>query len=249
MFETGFGFVLLKVAGLLGEGLGWLLLALAIIAWLARGWARYGTLVLLAGVYLLSIPWGGGQLCRPLEAPYPPPSAAAIAAFHPQAVVVLGGGAIASPLQGPTLPPVALSRVNVAWRLARDLQLPLLASGSAQPGQPSEAQLMIAQAQVWGGIPEGIVEATATTTRGNAAQVGRLLAKRGVERVLLVTSALHLRRALRDFGATRLQSLPVPADPRWQQAGDWLHRLLPTSSNLMDSADAIHEWCGYLAGR
>jgi len=247
--ETGLGFVFLKIAGLLGEWIGWLLLALAILTWKSRGRGRALAATLFVTTYLLAIPFGRNLLCEPLEAPFPPPDAAAIATFQPQAVVVLGGGVLNSPLQGAAIAPSALARLNVAWRMAHDLNLPLIASGGAIKTQRSEAEMMIEQAMNWGGIPKGIAESNSATTRSNATMVHGVLASLRVERVILVTSGIHLRRASRAFVQEGIEFLPVPADPRWFVANNWLTALRPLSGTLSDSADAIHEWVGHLAGR
>jgi len=66
---------------------------------------------------------------------------------------------------------------------------------------------------------------------------------------VLVTSALHLRRAAARFRAQGFEVTPVPADEiapdhPWQPED-----LVPRGARLTHVGQAVHEWVGLLLGR
>ncbi len=74
-----------------------------------------------------------------------------------------------------------------------------------------------------------VEEGKARTTSENAVELVKLLRARGVRRVLLVTSSLHMRRALASFRAEGLEAIPSPCDalvvsPKPREALDWVPR-------------------------
>ena len=73
-----------------------------------------------------------------------------------------------------------------------------------------------------------------------------MLRQRGVQRVPLVTSALHMQRARRHFQAQGLQVVPVATDHETSHTppqGFW-QRWLPNTGSLDGSARALKEWVG-----
>jgi uncharacterized SAM-binding protein YcdF (DUF218 family) len=77
----------------------------------------------------------------------------------------------------------------------------------------SEADEMAGLLVEWGVPREAILlEEKARTTSENAAESARLLRARGVKRVLLVTSSIHMRRALASFRAEGLEAIPSACD-------------------------------------
>jgi uncharacterized SAM-binding protein YcdF (DUF218 family) len=76
-----------------------------------------------------------------------------------------------------------------------------------------------------------------------------LLHQRGFKRILLVTSALHMERARREFEIQGLEVIPAVTD---REAGEpppipW--RYLPDAESLAASARALKEWVGQLVVR
>ena len=99
------------------------------------------------------------------------------------------------------------------------------------------------------GVPEAalLLDTRALTTHENAVNVRRILAERGMQRFLLVTSAMHMRRSEAAFRAVGLDPIPVATDfsvssnpvigPR---------RYLPSAQALAASTSVVHEYLGYL---
>jgi uncharacterized SAM-binding protein YcdF (DUF218 family) len=97
------------------------------------------------------------------------------------------------------------------------------------------------------GVPtERIAEPTRSrNTREEAVAAALLLPTLGVDRVVLVTSRVHMRRALGAFRAAGIDAIPAPArDRRTQPDGLW--RVLPTDAGLYETAVAAHEAAGLL---
>jgi uncharacterized SAM-binding protein YcdF (DUF218 family) len=92
-----------------------------------------------------------------------------------------------------------------------------------------------------------VTEAGSRNTRENAVESARVAAARGWRRLLLVTSAQHVPRALGCFRAVGLEPDVLPVD---REAGDakgasWL----PRAYALSRSSDVLRELAGRLVYR
>lgn len=196
-----------------------LLLGLVALVFARR---RQGGLAALCGLLALGIlvsasaPVVSDALVASLERDHPPADPAAAPAAG--AVVVLGGSLATGipPRRGPELVD-ASDRVLHASRLFRAGKAPLVvASGGRLPWSEaarSEAEEMADLLVEWGVPREAILlEPKARTTSENAVETAKLLRARGVKRVLLVTSSIHMRRALASFKAEGLEAVPSPCD-------------------------------------
>jgi uncharacterized SAM-binding protein YcdF (DUF218 family) len=176
-------------------------------------------------------------------------------AAAPQApvIVVLGGGLVNSndPSGNTELGPHS-ERLWAAAELYRAGKAPLILISGASPFDtihPPESDLAARILKAWG-IPDAAIltENQSLDTHQNAVFTQRFLAARGISRILLVTSALHMPRAAATFRHTGLTVVPVPAD--YQNGPDTsplILRLLPNAGALDSSGAAIKEWLG-LAG-
>ena len=88
-----------------------------------------------------------------------------------------------------------------------------------------------------------LIEGGSENTRQNATMSYEKLAPRGIRKILLVTSAMHMPRASAVFRKAGFEVIPAPADFRtgWQR--DVLG-LLPNGESLGHSQQAVHEWLG-----
>ena len=164
------------------------------------------------------------------------------------AIVVLGGAVAAA------LPPrltVDLSgasdRVLYAAQLYHAGKARLvIASGGAQREGPAEAYAMAALLTEWGVPQEAIMLETASrNTYENAVNSKRLLGAHGLHQVLLVTSALHMPRALALFRALGIEAAPAPTDFEVVESGDkTLLQWLPDAGALEGSTRALKEYFG-----
>lgn len=231
---------------------GSLLVALAIaVALLAFGRRRAGlamTSVVLAVFYALSTPYVASLLCRIVQTV---PPAADIERSRAQAIVVLGGGMWPhSPeYTGQSVDHITLQRLRYAAHLYRRVALPVLVTGGAlEPLETPVAQAMRAALEDDLAVPVRWVEDKSRNTLENAIFSARMLRAEGIGRIILVTHASHMPRALDVFTATGLEVVAAPtafAPPRQQG----VTAFLPHLTGLQNSYYAIYEMLGSLAYR
>jgi uncharacterized SAM-binding protein YcdF (DUF218 family) len=192
-----------------------------------------------------------GQWCmQQLEAPY---QADPYAQGPFDAVVVLGGGASSSPHDGYELGPAG-DRILLGARLYLRAQTPVLVTtGTPIAGFQEPLDSTLATSLMWQDlhIPAAHivrVENT-TTTREEATQVAALVRARGWQRVGLVTSAWHMRRAQRLFAAAGVSTVPLAADHRGTPTWNGLYSVIPTGTGAYHLQKAGWEWLGGVVGR
>lgn len=212
-------------------------------------WALGAVALLWLGAW--SLPVASHSLRAALEAAYPPVAVASVP--RAQAIVLLGGG-VRPPEQAGQLPELeaAADRVWHAARLFHAGVAPrVVASGgsNAAVSASSEAQAMQQLLRDLG-VPAGavVLEEYSRNTRQNAEFTAQLLLPQGVRRIALVTSALHMPRAVGLFQAQGFEVIPAATDHEARRrfaAVDWL----PSADALDGSARAMKEWVGRWTGR
>ena len=229
-------------------------LLLVVAGAILRSWRHWlGLAVVTAGglvLWIPSTPTFSDWLRGTLEARYPPMPVEQIPTAD--AVVILGGsvGAPRPPRVYPDLNEAA-DRVWHAARLYRAGKAPLLiASGGAQPWEDPryrEAQVMQTLLVDWGVPADSVLlESGSANTYQNATHTVALVATRGFDRVLLVTSALHMRRALATFRSAGVDAVPAATDYQVAEANRTVLDLTPNAGALAGSTAAIREYVGYL---
>lgn len=243
--------VVISLLSPVGSALLGLALAL-LLSWLGLGRAAR-RIAVAAGLWLLlwSLPIVSHGLRARLESSYP--EATASAAPLAQAIVVLGGG-VRPAEQLEKMPDLnsAADRMWLAARLYKAGKAPLmLVSGGSDPSvsATSEARAM-QDILVEMGVPEKamVLEEDSRNTRENATNCAKILREKGVNQVLLVTSALHMPRAKALFDKQGLEVVAVAADfeARHRFSGvDWL----PSADALDGSSRAIKELVARGTGR
>jgi uncharacterized SAM-binding protein YcdF (DUF218 family) len=259
------GFLLSKLLplGLYPLGLG-LLLLLAREALAGQRWARLLGWGGLGLIWLFAMPFTSRQLIWGLEERSTALEPASLPAAD--AVVVLGGGL------RPAQPPrrgvevgEAGDRLLTGVRLLRQGKAPtLVTSGgrvhfTAGKPPPPEAEWARDLAVELGIAPERILLAReARTTAEEARDLGSMARSRGWSRVLLVTSASHMPRALATFQRrSGLEVVAVPTDFQLPQRasygaptlGSALLSLTPDAEALYLSTVMLKEHLGLLVYR
>jgi len=170
-------------------------------------------------------------LVRPLQVPADPRPAAAMVVLT--AYVAPDG----------TLNESAMRRVHAAARLYHRKLSPLVIITGGDSDTPEARQLADFMAGFAGelGIPPTaiIVEKESENTHFSAVNVAALCRQRNIQHVLLVTDAVHMRRAAAAFRAQGLSVSPVPADP-------WSLRWETPDIQLKKFWAALHEYGGLL---
>jgi uncharacterized SAM-binding protein YcdF (DUF218 family) len=221
-----------------------------------------GGVLLFAGVlglWLSSTTGLGTLLNRALLAPQSALTSEDIAGLRRSqktVIVVLGGGRrwLAPEYGMATLKGRSIERLRYGIWLSRETGLPLAFSGGVGHGAvdgSSEAESAGRIAEREFGRPLRWLEGHSRDTHENAVKTLALLQPQGIEKVVLVTSADHMPRALLQFQAAAQSSgirvLPAPMDlqPKGHlRAADWL----PSPDGYELVWVALHEWLGRLAG-
>ncbi|BBC22558.1 hypothetical protein ABRG53_0301 [Pseudanabaena sp. ABRG5-3] len=173
-----------------------------------------------------------------------------------EAIVVLGGGT------RPRISPRPWYEVNEAgdrilygsW-LYKQGKAPLLvvtggrADWYSEGGNPeSEDMAAIAEAM---GVPASAIiqESQSFNTRDNAVNTKHILDQRGINKVLLVTSALHMPRSMEIFRKVGLEVIPAPTDflavnNENSKGFAIVLDLLPSAEALKNTTNAIKEYIG-----
>ena len=229
----------------------WLTIAGGVLAWLGR--RRLGVAVLSVAVFVLwvaSTPVFSGSIRAALERSYLPVSVSESPVAD--AIVVLGGA-----VSGPAYPRVDLELDDAADRVLHAARLYragkavfVIATGGNIPwlaGSGPEASAISKLLQEWG-VPEDaiILESDSATTRENAINTKRILEERELDMVLLVTSALHMPRALATFHAVGVNAAPSPTDYEVvEKQKTTVLDFLPDAEALEGTTKAMKEYLGY----
>jgi uncharacterized SAM-binding protein YcdF (DUF218 family) len=233
-------------------------LGIALIAMVAglvlsrRHWPAGASLGGIGVLFLwaCATPWMGGTLIRSLEAQFPPQPVDSVGPVD--AIVALGGGVgRATP---PRLHPDLYDAADRVWHAARlykaGVAPTLIVTGGAPPGVSGTAAPAMREVLNSFGVPPDsvLLESKSQTTHGNARYTARICAERGIDRIVLVTSAAHMQRALAAFrtAAPALDIRPVATDYQAVRDPFTLLSLVPSTDKLQLSTTAFHEYVGYL---
>ncbi len=242
-------------------GLACVLMVVALVLlWKRPRGAAVAILLALMVLLVGSNGWVSLQLVRSLEWQNIPPTELPQA----DAIVVLGGGI------KPALPPrpwVDLSeegdRVIHAARLYQQKKAPLIVVSGGRidwrgVGIPESEDMT--EILRWLGVPPGAIlqDPNSLNTHENAVNVQQILSSRGIRRVLLVTSAIHMPRSLLIFKRQGITAVPAPTDflvtfndLKEQQSSSQatLLNLLPDVDRLETSTRALKEYVGLVVYR
>jgi uncharacterized SAM-binding protein YcdF (DUF218 family) len=224
-------------------------------------WHKWQRVLLLAALLVLFVGgnrWVADSLTRWLEWRHLPEGDVPAA----QAIVLLGGGT------QPAEYPRRMVELNSAGdRVLYTAQLYhqgkadhiLLSGGNldwntvgSTPAEDMAAlleQLQVPASALW-------LEPDSRNTYENAAKSRAILEQRGIDTIILVTSALHMPRALALFEQQGINVIPAPTDFRITQA-DWeqlksagllfqISYLFPSADNLSQTTGALKEYLGLI---
>lgn len=200
------------------------------------------SLVLLTA---LSMPVVADRLLALLE-PYPALNPGRLSGA--QAIVILGAGTyFDAPEYGgqDTINHFALERLRYGARLARITGLPILVTGGSPAGGEPEAQLMQAALEQDFRMPVGWIESRSSTTWNNARNSQTILNAAHVRRIVLVTHAWHMPRAVYAFEQAGFNVTPAPT--RFSLAKTIRPMdFIPQTRGLQNSYFAMHEAIGLI---
>ncbi len=188
-------------------------------------------------IYLISTEPFADLLLTPLEESFLPPKK-----IDAQAIVVLGGGIYKSGY----LNEDSLNRVITAYILHEKYKIPIIISGGAYEGNIKESKLMTQYLRKLNVREEKIIEEyNSRDTHENAIFVEKICKELGIHRILLITSAYHMKRAFIFFSKTELEVSPYPTDFKRNFHYN-LYSFLPKINNFFISTKAIREYIALL---
>jgi len=240
--------ILAQLAYPLGFSLVLTLLALLLFGLRRRRWGAILLTLSLLWLGLWSLPVVSDALRLSLEGQYPRQAVTDLPTAD--AVVVLGGGITPAP---PDWPYPDLGRgADRVWHAARIYRAGkasrVIISGGRLPWlgkRTSEATAMRQFLSDLGVPPDAVlIEEQSRSTYENAQHTAQLLQRHEIKQILLVTSALHLPRALATFRAARIDALPAPTDFEVMPEPPHPLRWLPDAEALFDSTRALKEYLG-----
>ena len=222
------------------------LIGTALLRW-RRKLGRTLQALAILGLWLAATPCIGGLLLHSLQS-YPAldPKAAKPDA---QAIVVLSAGAdrIGAEYGGAVIGPITLQRLRYAVYLQRRYRLPMLVSGGLPARNTRPLAEMMQQSAVHEfGAEVTWVEDRSADTRENAPFTAKMLKEEGITKVLLVTSAWHMPRAMAACRAAGMEPIAAPTAFRGEIFASWTS-FVPHWNGLRDTCLALHEWGGRLA--
>jgi uncharacterized SAM-binding protein YcdF (DUF218 family) len=239
-------------------GLVFLLLIITLVLWWK--YPRWLPIPLLIACFVLFIGgnvWVSNFLVKSLEWQY---ISTPDELPNAEAIVILGGG-IKPAIHPRPMIDVAESgdRVIYGAKLYKMGKSPLIiATGGRIPWRggenlPPEADDMT-ELLLFFGIPESAIikEGDSFNTYDNAVNTRKILEKLNIDRILLVTSAIHMPRSVKIFEKQNLQVIPAPTDylvteKDFQAEDNWqntLINLFPDSASLNNTTLAIKEYIG-----
>ena len=204
-----------------------------------------GVVLIVSGfllLYLFSIVPVSDFLLRTLERNNPPVQETREQA---DAIVVLAGGVrdLSWLNLGPQPSATSTERLVAGVRRYRELHIPLVIIGGN--GDPFEQE--IKEAGAMGRIAKGIGVPEKDMTTENAprntlesARAARKLIRGN--RIILVTSAYHMKRSSAMFRKQGFDVVPAPAGYRCEQRRISLYSLIPRAGSLDDSSAALSEF-------
>lgn len=228
-----------------------LIIAFALL--LLRRWrVLRGALISLSllSLLLLSMPIVSQFLASQLER-YPALTWQEINAEDYQAIVVLGAGRYrqAAEYGGVDIPKnLGLERVRYAAYLQRKTGLPIMVSGGLWSDDTvPEAEFMarIIEREFKGRVPWR--EGKSRTTWENAVYSRHMAEKNEIKRILLVTHAWHMTRAVYSFEEAGFEVTPAPTIFKsGSTATLGVSSFLPNIASLQASTYMLHEMLGLL---
>jgi len=203
-------------------------------------------------LWISATPAVSAALLRSLEPAVPAAEAVVPAALREHTALVVLGSNVGPAVEG--IPP--RERLDSAGRArtqgaARWYHLTqpaaVIVTGIGPASEPRASAEAMADALASAGVPRARIwlEARATNTRENARYSVELGRSRGVDRFVVVTSAVHMRRSLREFRRAGVEPVGAPVEYLGASFGG-LVDLIPTAFSMARTQQCVHEFLGML---
>ena len=205
---------------------------------------RYVIVALFLWVYVTSTPLFANLLVQNLEEQYPIVRAQSSDHSPDNLIVVLTSGRVRSTLEGDHAFPdeAGWNRAFAAIGLWQQIGGRILFNGGPNAGDGRAVADRMAELARKTGIPDSaiIVDGRARNTHENIATTMPYI---NSDRVWLVTSAIHLPRAMAVTNTLGIKAIAYPCDFRGNKALGW-RAWFPNHNGLQDFERALHELLG-----
>jgi uncharacterized SAM-binding protein YcdF (DUF218 family) len=170
-------------------------------------------------------------------------------------VIVVLGGTVSTSLPPKSEPDeIYGARLTSAYRLFREKKAPLIlvTSGSAYRTQEGllrhESSDMKDYLQGLSVPAEAIIEESKSrNTKENFLYSQQILKKRQIKKIILVTSAYHMPRAMKWFSKAGIEITPFPTEFKSNEGLMSYQDIIPSQSAFNDFSTALKEYLGLLA--
>ena len=228
-----------------------LLAVLIVVGWFGwrvmPRWLRGGVIVACAVLVLIAAPLGANALVRIQESRV---GDADMCRAPTDAIVLLASGVHAAPRSDrdfAALDETSLRRLFAAVELYRRAPVPFVIVGSS--GYAIADSRVLASLATSLGVADSDLreETTSLTTRENAAALA-LMQPPVARRIALVTSPVHMARALYAFRAAGFDACASPSRSDYHRF-EGVGYLLPVESAAVKAETVLHEWAGEIVYR
>jgi len=206
--------------------------------------------------YLLSTWLGEYLFVRTLEDDYSPYSFEQLSKeeIGDTVMVILSGGMVlGSPAagdEGAEIGETTLARLYGGYKIYQKLGCDICLSGGSGPGRSNELPIdKVIQGVLlsWGIDKEKIIiEDLSKNTLESAEYSLKKLEEKGYQRIILITSALHMRRSVQCFERGEIKIIPAPINYIFGKESLNILDFLLNAGVLSNNFYAIHEWIGLL---
>lgn len=201
-------------------------------------------------LYFVSVPVVGDSLIRSLESRYSPPQE-----VEGDVIIMLGGGAVADTpnINGVGhLSGFAANRLLTCAQLYHKLDAPIIISGGQlynyQNTEAGIARNILLSLKIPG--DKIILDDKSLNTTQNAKYTRELVDKYGFKKPILVTSAFHMERSLRQFQKAGLTVLPYSTDFQTNIKRQIHFRdFVPSADALLKFYMSLKEYIGLAASK
>jgi uncharacterized SAM-binding protein YcdF (DUF218 family) len=196
-------------------------------------------------LYGLSISPVSSALMAPLEKSFQPVDMKLAKA---DVIIVLGGGTRDRSWLGfePEPGEKSLQRVVAAVKLHRALHIPVLISGGA--GDPDQPRLSDADSMARAASDLGVLEKDMVIENKSRNTLESVVAVKGLlkgNRIILVTSAYHMKRSVALFKKQGFSVIPAPSGFLTMHRPVSLYAFIPSADGLSTSSVALSEYISY----
>ncbi|MCW9023474.1 MAG: YdcF family protein [Gammaproteobacteria bacterium] len=245
-------FFIVKILGQLAMPPGPMLILMVTGLLLLRRYQRAGRILLATGFTLLllfTLPLVSKLLIMNLENT-PALSQETLGQSDAKAIIVLGGGSyLNAPEYGEdTVGSATLERIRYGAYLQKKSQLPVLVTGGQVYSwiKTTEAdnmkRVMTSQLQV----PVKWTETRSRNTWENALYSREVLKENDIKKIILVTHAIHMKRAIMCFEAAGFEVTPAPLGFHSEGGLFTIFNLIPDAGAMSRIKQALHEILGIL---